>query len=178
MQYLKAEDFRLSRIDLAADIEGLTMEIILATMHIKRIHNFSVINGTIYAGSNPKFRIYDKVKEIKSRIKKGERITKYEKGLLESGKSYVRFEVEIRNVKKNLQTLKDDPLSLVQYFDRLEFFKLDAIEPCGIMQYMYPLVNRKFRKQLEEFNDVDLVERIKAQCKKSLIEWFREKEPF
>ena len=154
------------------------MEIILATMHIKRIHNFSVIKGTIYAGYNPKFRIYDKVKEIKNSIKKGEHITEYEKGLLESGKSYVRFEVEIRNIKKNLKTLRDDPLSLVPYFDRLEFFKLDAIKPCGIMQYMYPLVNRKFRKQLEEFKDVDLIERIKAQCKKSLIEWFREKEPF
>ena len=67
-------------------------------LNIKKIRSdsFNIFKGTIYGGSDPKIRIYDKVKEIKSRLRKNEKITEYEKGLLESGKSWTRFEIQKR----------------------------------------------------------------------------------
>jgi hypothetical protein len=58
---------KITRIDAAADIEDLLMELMLASLHIKKIVNlstFKIIKGTIYAGSDPQFRIYDKIKQL------------------------------------------------------------------------------------------------------------------
>jgi hypothetical protein len=177
---LKIEDFNVSRIDIAADMENVTVENLLSTMNVKNIRtqSFNVYKGTIYAGNDPKIRIYNKIKEIKARLKKGNQITGYEKGLLDSGKDYTRFEVQIRSVKKNLKEIADDPLSLASYFDRLEFIKTDGNETHGIMQFIYRLINRKFRKQIEELRDMDLIEKIKATYRSNVIDWFSEKEPF
>ena len=67
---LRLDSFNLSRVDIASDIEDLTMKSILATLNIKRIRadNFNVYKQTIYGGSDPKIRIYDKTKEIKARL--------------------------------------------------------------------------------------------------------------
>jgi hypothetical protein len=118
------------------------------------------------------------VKEIKARLKKAKEITDYEKSLLDSGKDYTRFEIQIRNVGKNLKEISDDPISLASYFDRLEFIKTDGNEIHGIMQFIYRLINRKFRKQIEELKDIELIEKIKANYKANVIDWLREKEPF
>ena len=126
MTELDFTNFNVSRIDIAADIENITPEKLLSTMNVKHIRteSFNVFKSTIYAGTDPKVRIYNKVKEIRARKKKGKEITEYEKSLLDSGKEWTRFEIQIRSVKKNLQEIADDPLSLASYFDRLEFIKM------------------------------------------------------
>jgi len=87
------EESNVSRLDIAVDVEGFTIDVLLSIMRIKNIRtdSLSFYKGTIYVGYNPKIRIYEKVKEIKERVKKGFEITEYERGLLESGKSYTRF---------------------------------------------------------------------------------------
>ena len=175
-----AKDFIISRIDIAADMEGLIGESLLAILNIKRIRtdSFSFFKGTIYGGSSPKIRIYDKVKEIKAKLKKGKEISEYEKGLLESGKKWTRFEIEIRNPNMTLKDLIDNYESLASYFDRLEFFKHDGNEKSGIMQILYKNINRKFRKQLEELKDNNLVEKIKATYIESVTKWIESNESF
>ncbi|MCL5024459.1 MAG: hypothetical protein M1497_14045 [Nitrospirae bacterium] len=177
---LSLEDFNITRIDVASDIEGLNVDCLLSTLNIKKIRSdsFSFFKGTIYGGSKVKMRIYDKVKEIKARKRKGGEIIEYEEGLLESGKDHTRFEVEIRNPGISLQDLKDDPLQFASYFDRLEFIRIGDGDGSGIMQFKYKHINRKLRRQLEEFKDVDLVEKIKAQHKETLLNWFEGREPF
>ena len=177
---LSLDAFNMSRIDIAADIEDLSMKSILATLNIKRIRadNFNVHKGTIYGGTDPKIRIYDKTKEIKARLKKKNGITQYEKELLETGKSWIRFEIQIRNVKMTLQDLVNNPASLSSYFDRLEFLRVDGNESDGVMQFMYRLINRKHRKEMEYLKNTDLVEKIKAVYISNVLKWFAEKEPF
>ena len=101
-----------------------------------------------------------------------------EKTLLESFKDLTRFEVAISRPKINLKQLKENPIGLVSYFDRLNFIELSCSNPCGVMQIMYKQVNRKFRKQLEALRDVKLLEKIKETYLSDVIQWFTEKEPF
>ena len=177
---LDFSNFNVSRIDIAADIENITPEKLLSTMNVKHIRteSFNVFKGTIYAGVDPKIRIYNKVKEIKNRLKKRYEVTDYEKSLIDSKKEWTRFEIQIRSVKKNLEEIANDPLSLASYFDRLEIIKTNTDETNGILQFIYRFINRKFRKQIEELKDNDLIERIKDTYRKNVIEWFSEKEPF
>lgn len=177
---ISLEDFNITRIDIASDIEGLSVDCLLSTLNIKKIRSdsFSFFKGTIYGGSRTKIRIYDKVKEIKARLRKGAAITEYEKMLVESGKHWTRFEIEIRNPGITLKDLKDDPLRFASYFDRLEFINLGEHETSGIMQFKHKHINRKLRKQLEEFKDTDLVEKIKRQYIDNVKRWFTSQEPF
>lgn len=177
---LSPEIFNLSRIDIASDVEGLSMKSILATLNIKRIRadNFNVYKGTIYGGTDPKIRIYDKTKEIKARFKGRNGVTPYEKHLIETGKSWIRFEIQIRNPKMTLQDLINDPTSLASYFDRLEFLRLDGNEFQGVMHFVYGLINRKHRKEMEYLRDNDLVETIKETFASDVLNWMSEKEPF
>ena len=177
---LDIENFNVSRIDIAADTDMITVERLLSVMNVKHIRSesFQVYKGTIYAGTDPKVRIYDKVKEIKYRKKRGHTITEYEKGLLESGKKWTRFEIQIRGVRKNLREIADDPFSLASYFDRLEIIKTNGDETHGIMQFIYRFINRKFRKEIESLKDHDLIEQLKDIFKSDVAAWFAEKEPF
>jgi hypothetical protein len=161
-------------------MENISVENLLSTMNVKNIRteSFNIHKGTIYAGADPKVRIYNKVKEIKYRKGKGKEITAYEKCMLESGKNYTRFEIQIRSVSKNLKEIADDPLSLACYFDKLEFIKTNGDETHGILQFMYRFINRKFRKQIEELRDNDLIQMIKDIYGKNVTEWFAEREPF
>ena len=97
-------EFKISRIDMASDIEGITPETILCILRIRRItvNTFNVFKGTIYGGSNPSFRIYDKIKQIRQLIKEGKPVTDYERGLLKLHGSLTRFEVQIEKTKKTL----------------------------------------------------------------------------
>ncbi len=177
---LELDNFNVSRIDIAADIDTITVEKLLSVMNVKHIRSesFQVYKGTIYAGTDPKVRIYDKVKEIRYRKKKGHTITEYENGLLESGKKWTRFEIQIRGVKKNLREIADDPLSLASYFDRLEIIKTNGDDTHGIMQFIYRFINRKFRKEIESLRDHDLIEQLKDAFQSNVTAWFAEKEPF
>ena len=177
---LNFEIFNISRIDIAADTDIITVNALLSVMNVKHIRSesFQVYKGTIYAGTDPKIRIYDKVAEIKHRKKKGYEITEYEKGLLDSGKNWTRFEIQLRGVKRNLREVVDDPFSFASYFDRLEIIKNNGEETHGIMQFLYRFVNRKFRKEIEALKNNELVEQLKDIYQSSVTEWIGEKEPF
>ena len=178
---LSPEDFNVSRIDIASDIENFPIDRLLSMLRIKRIRSdsLSFYKGTIYAGSDPKIRIYDKTKEIKSRLKKKYDITEYEKGLLESEYSYTRFEIQIRNVKKTLKEIIDDPASFASYYDRLEIFDFQDNEGSGILQILYKYINRKFRKELEQYKNNGVVNEIKDQYIDSVTRWINpDMDPF
>lgn len=177
---ISSEYFKASRIDIAVDIEDFSTDILLSILRIKRIRSESLhfFKGTVYAGTDPKIRIYDKVKEIKARLKKGNDITEYEKNLLESGKGYTRFEIQIRDTKKTLKEIEDDPLYFASYYDRLEVFNFNADDSSGVLQVLYKYINRKFRNELERYKDHNIIEEIKEKYRDSVNEWFSDKEPF
>lgn len=175
---LNLEDFNISRIDIAADIESINVKAIIAMMHVKGIKAFRIINDTIYAGKNPKVRIYNKLEEIKYRLKKNMKVTEVEKGFPKSYRELTRFEVAVSRPKINLKQLKENPVRFASYFDRLNFIQLSCSDPCGVMQIMYKQVNRKFRKQLEALQDMNLLEKIKETYISDVIQWFTEEEPF
>lgn len=90
--------FHVSRIDLKADIENLPIDIVLSRLHAQgyRRESVTILKGsTIYIGSNPLIRIYDKGKEIKSRGKKGEKLLDWEQEIIDSKKQVTRFEVQV-----------------------------------------------------------------------------------
>lgn len=149
---LKHHEFTVSRIDLAVDIEDFPIVNLLSILHVKRIRltGFSFFKGTVYAGTNPKVRIYNKVAEIKSRVKKGHHITEYEKMILESGKVYSRFEIQKRPEKTKLDDILNSPESLASDFDRIEIFKFNEDEMSGVLQFAFSLINRKSRKEFEK----------------------------
>jgi len=174
------EDFNISGIHLASDIDTVNVETVIATLHVKRIRlsTFRIIKGTIYAGANPKSRIYNKLKEIEDRMKGGKRVTEEEKGLLELYKVLTRFEIAIGSPGMNLSELREKATSLVSYFDRLEFIRATCDSPCGVMQYMYRHMNRKFRQEVAELKDKDFVEKIKNTYSSGVDKWFEQNEPF
>ena len=170
---ISADDLKVSRVDIAADLEEFPIDLILSTLRIKGIRsdNLSLYKGTLYAGSNPKIRIYEKVKEIKARMKKGRQITDYEKSLVESGKSYTRFEIQMKVPDKTLGGLKESALELDSYFDRLEVFAFPDNDGNGILQIMSKYINRKFRSDLEVYRNYALVEKIKEQYRDGVQKW-------
>ncbi len=103
---LSLEDINVSRIDVAADIEAVNVKAIIAMLHVKGIKAFRIIEDTIYAGKNPKVRIYNKLNEIRNRIKKDMKVVEGEKTLLESFNALTRFEVAISRPKINLKKIK------------------------------------------------------------------------
>jgi len=173
-------NLNISRIDAASDIPGINVTAIIATLNVKhiRMSTFRIINNTIYAGRNPKVRVYDKLDEIKGRLKKNLRVIEDEKKLLDLHTDLTRFEVAVSRPKINLKALQENPVRLVSYFDKLEFIKMTCSSPCGIMQYMYKHVNRKFRKQMEALQDMNLLEKIKETYISDVIKWFGSEEPF
>lgn len=171
----KIRSFKISRLDLAADIEGISTNALLSVLRVNgaRADNLSLYKGSIYVGSNPKIRIYDKPKEIKSRIKKGWAVTDYEKGLVESGKIVTRFEIEMKNMQLPLAKLETEAYQLSSWFDRLQIFKFPDNDGSGVLQTLYKYINRKFRAELEQYRDLVLVEEIKAKYQAGLKEWFK-----
>lgn len=178
---LQSNDFKVSRIDVAADIEGISIESVLCSLHVKRIStkNFRFYRGTIYIGKNPEIVIYNKIESIKFQIKEGKEITAYDQSLLTSGKNYTRFEIRSRPEKLTLRDVLKNHISLASYFDGLEIFNFNDNEITGFMQFIYRSVNRKMRGQLEVFKDVVLVNKIKEDFINSTVAWFKPvEEPF
>lgn len=174
------ENFSVNRVDVAVDLEGFPVDSLLAMLRIKKIRSdsLSFFKGTIYAGSDPKIRIYDKVKEIKSKERKGKEISTYEKGLVESGKDYTRFEIQIRGEKKSLQEFKANAFSLAGYFERIEIFEFGDNGSSGVLHFLYKYVNRKYRNDLEKYKNHKLVEGLRQRYQSSVEGWFSGKEPF
>jgi hypothetical protein len=106
------------------------------------------------------------------------KVTEEEKNLLETYQELTRFEVAVKRPKLSLKQLKDNPVKLASYFDRLNFIQMSCKNPCGVMQVMYKQVNRKFRKQMEVLQDMHLLETIKATYIKEVLQWFDLQEPF
>ncbi|MBA4371519.1 MAG: hypothetical protein C0402_01515 [Thermodesulfovibrio sp.] len=178
---VNAEVFHVSRLDIAADIEEFPIDCILSMLRIAKIRSgsFSVYKGTIYAGSDPKIRVYNKIDEIKARLKRGKAITPYEQALLVSGKSYTRFEIQLRNIKRNLADIAANPQMYASQFDRLEIFDFGKNEGAGVLQTLYKYINRKFRKELEKYRDQDISSLIKNTYMDGVTGWFdSSKEPF
>ena len=178
---LDLEYTNVSRIDLTADIENLPMDVVFSRLHVPRFHpyNLSLFKITIYIGSNPKIRIYDKTKEIKHRQRKGWNITEWERGIIESGKQITRFEIQLSSFKGCLKDVVDDPVSLVSHFDRIRFYDFEDKEKIGSMvgglQFLMTKIKRKFRGNLDKFRSKELETLIKETYITSVKEWF-EKE--
>jgi hypothetical protein len=170
----------ITRLDVAADIEDLSIKTLLAMLHVQKItlDTFRIIKGTIYAGSDPKFRIYDKIKELKAKIEKGYKPTEYEKALMGSEKPFVRFEVQKRSNEMTLKDLPEKAVSVISYFDRMDFLNLDENKFSSMMHFLYRLIPRKHRNELEQYKDNVLLEKIKERCTASIQEWFGYQEPF
>jgi hypothetical protein len=175
---LRLEDINISRIDVAADIEDVNVKAVIAMLHVKGIKAFRIINDTIYAGRNPKVRIYNKLAEIQYRVKKNLKVAEEEKRLLETYNDLTRFEVAISRPKINLKQLKENPERLASYFNKLNFIQISCSNPCGVMQVMYKQVNRKFRKQMESLLNMRLLDKIKETYIADVIQWFDLKEPY
>lgn len=176
-------DFNTARVDIAVDLEDFPIDVLLSVLRIQRIRteSLSFFKGTIYAGSDPKIRIYDKSKQLRNKIKEGQEdgLTDYELKLIDSEHKYTRFEIQIRKTKKTLQDLINDPVSLASYFDRLEFFHFPDSTEAGVLQVVMKYVNRKFRAELEKYRDHELTRDIKERYALSVKEWFRPgEEPF
>jgi cobalamin biosynthesis Mg chelatase CobN len=177
---LSLEEFNVTRVDIAVDLEDFNIKHILSSLHVKNIRDegLSFYKGTIYAGTDPKIRIYNKIAEIKNRLRKKKEITAYERGLLESGKDYTRFEIQKRTDHLNLKRLSETCEELSSYFDRMEFFALEENCSCAVMQFVYKQVNRKFRDSLERFKNLQIIPDLKARYIESVRDWFAVKEPF
>jgi hypothetical protein len=169
--------FNVSRIDLKSDIEDLSIDVVLPRLYVMgyRRDSVSIIkNSTIYIGSNPKIRIYDKIKEIKYRLKKGWDISEENKEMLLSGKEFTRFEIQIRGFKGTLKYIIDDPVGLVSYFDRIQFYNFEddeKIASMGGLQLLMSKIPRKKRIEFEKFRDKDLESHIRNNYITSVKDW-------
>ena len=87
---IEPEFFHVSRVDIAVDLEDFNIKHVLSSLHVKHIRDESMnfYKGTIYAGTDPKIRIYNKTSEIKARLRKGFDITEDEKRILERKRLY------------------------------------------------------------------------------------------
>lgn len=170
--------FNVSRIDVASDIEGLAFDTALSRLNVlgyKR-DSLSIYKGsTMYLGSNPMIRVYDKIKEIKYRLKKGQEVIAYEKALFESDKQVTRFEIAVKPERMTLEDVVNDPISLASYFDKLRFYNFeddDKIASLGGLQFLFSQMRREKRTALEKFKDTDLEALVKANYISSIREWF------
>lgn len=183
----------ISRIDLTSDVENLPMDVVYSRLHVPGFYrdSLSIFKGTVYIGTNPKIRIYDKTKEIKARLKRinGSKnwldgkhtpvITEQEKRIIESGRQVTRFEIQLRGYKGNLKDFVNNPVSLVSNFDRVRLYNFEDDEKISAMvgglQFLMTKINRKLRRDLDRFRAHELETLVKNNYIDSVKEWF-EKE--
>ncbi|MGP0628667.1 hypothetical protein ACTRW9_03075 [Nitrospina sp. 32_T5] len=174
------QEFHISRMEIHSDIEGLPLDTVLARLWVMGYRRESVSfykGNSIYIGSNPKIRIFNKAQQIKTKALKGKRIPELEKAMLNSNKSITRFSIEIKNYKGTLQELANEPKELASYFDRFKFYNFEEIEPINRMggfQILMSKIRREHRKSLEQFKDKDLEKLIRKNFLDSLLPWFKE----
>ena len=135
--------------------------------------------STIYIGSNPKIRIYDKTKEISARLKTEGDVSESEMEILKSGKQITRFEIQIRSYKGTLKDVAADPVSLVSYFDRIQFYNFEdycKIAALGGLHLLLSKIPRKNRAVFEKFKDKDIEVQIRTNYITSVKEWFERKD--
>jgi len=96
---LDLDQFHISRIEIHSDMENLPLDIILARLWVMGYRRDSVSfykGNTIYIGSNPKIRIFNKTKQLMHKVSKGKELTKWERNILHKKKSITRFSIEIK----------------------------------------------------------------------------------
>jgi len=172
----------VSRIDITSDIENLPMDVVYSRLHVPgfRRDSLNIYKGTIYIGSNPKIRIYDKTKEIKYRKRKRCEIPEWEKDIIASGKQITRFEIKLSKFNGCLKDVENDPVSLVSHFDRIRFYDFEDKEKIGSMAgglyFLMTKIHRKLRTKLDEFRSQELETMMKENYIESVQEWFQRKE--
>lgn len=181
-EIISQDSFNISRIDLKSDIENLPIDVVLSRLYAMgyRRDMVTIIKGaTIYIGSNPKIRIYNKTKEISARLKTGGDVSESEIEILKSGKQITRFEIQIRSYKGTLKDVAADPVNLVSYFDRLQFYNFEddgKIAALGGLQLLFSKIPRKNRTVFETFKDKDIEAQIRTNYITSVREWFEGKD--
>lgn len=175
---IELSKFRVTRIDLASDIEGLSFDTAISRLYVLgyRRDGLSIIAGsTMYLGSNPLIRVYDKLKEIKYRVKKGHLITEYEKNILEAKKTVTRFEIAIQPKQMTLEDVVNDPCGLASYFDKCRFYNFEddeKISSLGGLQFLMSQMRREKRAAFEKYKDNQLASLIKENYIASVTDWF------
>ncbi|NRD80043.1 hypothetical protein HPT25_22150 [Bacillus sp. BRMEA1] len=118
-----------TRIDIAFDIETkLSDYMIIQNNKVRKIHLIIGNDGNIetyYIGSRESdymVRIYDKVKEIKNRLNKGEKITTYEEKIIASNSPLWRIELELKGDSDSIKAYLDSPEDILQ---GIQFIKPD-----------------------------------------------------
>jgi len=177
---ISLDRFTVSRIDVKADIEDLPLDVVLARLFVKGLRRDSLgtYKGTIYMGVNPKTRIYDKTKEIKSRKKKNGELTDWEEQVLNEEREITRFEIQVVRPGIDLEMVAKEPASLVSNFDKLEFFNFEDdenISGVGGLQVILRNTHRTFKKSLYEFKDERIKQLIRDDYLEGVKAWFNDK---
>ena len=179
---IELDQFNISRIEICSDIESLPLDTVLARLWVMGYRRGSVSfyrGNTIYIGSNPKIRIFNKTKQLLHKVSKGKELTKWERDIVENKKFITSFSIEIRNSGMNLQDIADDPKQLASYFDRFKFYNFEDdenINRMGGFQLLISKIRREHRKSLEKYKDKELERLIKKNFKSSINQWFKKEK--
>ncbi|QPJ64738.1 MAG: hypothetical protein G3M78_04765 [Candidatus Nitrohelix vancouverensis] len=171
-------DFNISRIELHSDIESLPLDIVLARLWVigYRRESVSFYKGkTIYIGTDPKIRIFNKNSQLLRKLGKTGKLTENELQLM-NGKPITRFSIEIGQLKMNLNQLVNDPKQLASYFDRFKFYNFEddeSINRVGGFQILMSKIRREHRKSFDQFKDRELERLIQRNFKSSIRAWFK-----
>ena len=131
--------------------------------------------NTIYIGTNPKIRIFNKTSQLFNKYVKKGNLTANELSLM-NGKPITRFSIELRNLKINLMELENNPIELASYFNRFKFYNFEddeCINRMGGFQLLMSKIRREHRKSFEKYKDKELERLIKRNFKLSIKHWFK-----
>ncbi|CCQ90697.1 hypothetical protein NITGR_360035 [Nitrospina gracilis 3/211] len=179
---IELDQSNISRIEIHSDIEELSLDTVLARLWVMGYRRESVSfykGNTIYIGSNPKIRIFEKSQQIKRKSLKGKQLSAFESKILESKKSITRFSIETDNFKGTLQNLACNPKQLVSYFDRFKFYDFEndeSINRLGGFQILMSKIRREHRKSLEKYKQKDLELLLKKNFVSNFDDWFKEEK--
>ena len=175
---IELDQFNISRIEIHSDIENLPLDIVLARLWVMGYRRESVSfykGNTIYIGTNPKIRIFNKNSQLFKKFANKGNLTNNELKMM-NGKPITRFSIEIANLKMNLMELENNPIQLVSYFDRFKFYNFEndeSIYQMGGFQLLMSKIRREHRKSFEKYKDKELERLIKKSFKSSINEWFK-----
>jgi len=167
------EQFNISRIEIHSDIEALPLDFVLARLWIMGYRRESVSfykGNTIYIGTNPKIRIFNKTSQLLNKYAKKGNLTENEMNMM-NGKPITRFSIELGNLKMNLLELENNPIQLASYFNRFKFYNFEDdenINRMGGFQLLMSKIRREHRKSLEKYKDKELERLIKKNFKSSI----------
>ncbi len=178
---IELDQFNISRIEIHSDIETLPLDIVLARLWVMGYRRESVNfykGNTIYIGTNPKIRIFNKTSQLLNKYAKKGNLTENEMKMM-NGKSLTRFSIEIGNLKMNLIELENNSKELVSYFDRFKFYNFEddeSINRMGGFQFLMSKIRREHRKSLEKYKDKELERLMKENFNSSINQWFKKEK--